>query len=70
MSILLTDQERDRFVRYLDAEIKSSGSIIEQAEKIKVPKVLMDSYRRDIVAMMIVMDRLKSVEVITLTGPG
>ncbi len=61
--MLLTDEERKRFVEYLNSEIRSSGSIIEQAEKINLPNILILGYKRDVLAMITIRNRLQNVEV-------
>jgi gamma-glutamyl phosphate reductase len=60
--MLLTKEERERFIQYLQQEKDSTHKLIEQAEKIGLPKPMLDRLRLEYHATNIVCHKLQNVE--------
>lgn len=49
--MLLTDEERVKFARYLEQDIASERLLIEQMEKLTVPPALIQKRKNEVIAM-------------------
>lgn len=62
----LTQQERDKFITWLDDEAKSIEQISEQMKKLKVPEAVSKKFETEIIACRIVVNKLRSIELVSI----
>lgn len=65
---LLTQEERDRFAAYLEAEAATDEGIAQQMEQAKVPDVLIRKIRAEATAARIIAAKLRSIESMQIGG--
>lgn len=68
-ALLLTDQERERFVSWLEVDVASSKAILEQMKDFSVQKPMIERTKLEILASMIVLKRLRTVSIETISNP-
>ncbi len=66
MSFLLTDEERSRFVAYLDNVAASNEAVARQMVEIAVPEVLISRQRNEAAACRVVAEMLRSAQIMTV----
>lgn len=64
--IVLTPQERQRFIDWLAQELESDNQIYAQMEKMQLPPVVTTNQRQKIAAKIVVHRELSSIEVQTI----
>ena len=57
--MILTKEERDKFATYLEASARDSYSMVKQMEKIHVPEVVIENMSKEIVAELLVANKLR-----------
>ena len=62
VTLLLTQQERDRFASYLEHEASTTEGMIAQMEKIKTPEVILRLKRTEAAACRFVANMLRTTE--------
>lgn len=62
MSILLSEEEQKRFVAFLEYEISTGKRMIEQLEKFKMPKGLLEMEKDNLHAAVIIRNKLLTIE--------
>jgi len=66
--MLLTDEERWRFIRYLEEEAATDEGMAAQMEKIRVPASLPKKLRAEALAAKVVAAKLRSIESMTVSS--
>lgn len=70
--LLLTDQERDKFVAYCWQEVRTANEMAKQMEKSGMPLGLRDAmvkkFHTEVAGYMIVIDRLAGGEKMEIRG--
>ena len=65
---VLSDEERRKFIQWLEADIESGKAIWKQLDKIKAPSVLRGRIEAETGAEIIVLAKLTSIETLTIKG--
>ncbi|HSX11540.1 MAG TPA: hypothetical protein VLF94_07500 [Chlamydiales bacterium] len=58
--MILTPEERNRFATYLELDAESNFKIVEQMEKINTPAFVIEKYKTDATASLIVARKLRN----------
>ncbi len=58
----LTDEEREKFIQYLEIDAESSEGIARQMENTHVPEVLVKQIKAEAIAFRIVAKKLRQLE--------
>ena len=66
--VLLTPKEREKFASWLEQDIESAKLIIEQLAKLPGNDVMTSHAKQEVVAEIIVLKKLRSVEEVTISG--
>ena len=69
MSLLLSDEERNRFASWLELEIESSKGMIEQFKKLgQIGETLIKRETVEMQAALIIARKLRSIESFSIEG--
>jgi hypothetical protein len=68
--MFLTDEEKRRFLEYLDREMHDANLIAEKTSKLPGMEMLAKKLRTEAMAHKIVADRIRSFESMTISGDG
>jgi hypothetical protein len=60
--ITLTQEERNKFVSWLKQDATNNDELVQQMEKISLPKNIIDTKKKEIMAEMIVANMLENTE--------
>jgi hypothetical protein len=60
--LLLTPEERDRFVGWLEREADSTEVIVRQMAQIKVPEVVIRNFQIEVAACRLIARKLRRTE--------
>lgn len=66
--LLLSDAERERFIRYLEHEAHTTAGIIEQMGKIRTPPALVAVLKAECAAFLLIARKLRKTESVSLGG--
>lgn len=60
--MLLTVEERLRFIEYLQNDVESSELLLVQMQKISIPAILIEKTKKEVEAYRIVIEKLSSIQ--------
>lgn len=69
-SLLLSDEERRRFVVWLRFEAQTANGMVETMKKIDIPEVVLRREASYAAACTIVAARIEAIEAFTVAAPG
>jgi len=64
--VILTDEERRRFVDYLEDDATSTDGIVQQMESIHTPAFIVQKFKAEAIAMRMVAAKLRTTETVRL----
>lgn len=65
--MLLTDAERKQILQYLHLQLDSNEQLLTQMIGMKLPELLLKTYRNKIIGYTIVIADIENVEQVTIT---
>ena len=67
-NLLLSDEEKGRFIAYLEREAEDTEKLVEQMKKVNVAKPLIDMMSAEAKAYKIVALKMRAMESFTIGG--